>query len=102
MPVADDVPIFGNFGFSSRKQKHFGTATLLITLNVINLFLVGESLIFFLKTIYNINNDMFLFLSVIVLMCAVFYYLFLHYIYKNRINEAEEKYKIRFPTAPNQ
>ncbi len=98
LPVVDDLPIFGTFGFSFKKQKRYGSATLLITLNAINWFFAWESFVFFLKTIYNIKKDMFIILSVAILLCTVIYYLFLHFIYGKRIKQANDTYIICFPS----
>ncbi len=98
MPIADDVPAFGSYGFSFIKTIRFGYASLVIALNIMNALLIEMNILYLLYKVFNIQIGMTIFLIVIALVLVALYYRVLCRTYNKRMEKAHIKSSVRFPT----
>lgn len=96
MPISDNKPVFGTYGFSPKpaKSRHRGATSLLMVLNTINLLFVEVSLFYYLEPNTIVSSNSSFLLCGIALVTAISYYLFLNCIYKKRVREAHDSYKV--------
>lgn len=105
MPVTDNTPVFGTYGFSNKKTTNVGVTSLIMVLNSINLFILLTLLFWFISlnippitafwlNIWGLNYD--ITYTIANLLFPFLYGFLLRVLYKKRMINAEKKAQSRF------
>lgn len=98
MPINDDVPEFGTYGFSSVKTTRVGATSLVLSLNVLNALLLQGLLIWMLSLFVSLDIRILAAFGVIALILSFIYKKMLERKYNKRMIAAEQKSQVRFPS----
>lgn len=96
MPVTDNVPKYGTYGFSSVKTINVGATSLIMTLNALNLLLTEALLVWYLSLKVSITPILIIILIIIAIFIAFFYLSLLRYLYNRRMKKAKTKFVPNF------
>lgn len=99
MPVTDNTPSFGTYGFSAVKTMNVGATSLVMLLNVFNLWLLEGMVIWYLGTKVQFNNIELIFVISGAAILGIVYYILLRCIYNKRMRRARQKAVAHFTNS---
>lgn len=98
MPINDDLPEFGTYGFSSVKTIKMGATSLVISLNVLNCLFYFGLMIWFVSMWFHISMGVYVIFSIIAILLSLGYMKKLRKIYNERMIQANNNCEVRFPS----
>lgn len=98
MPVNDDVPEFGTYGFSSVKTTKVGATSLVLSLNVLNVIFLQGLIIWMFSMLTFPDIWTLVILSVMALILSFIFRKILEDEYDKRMIVAKQKSLVRFPS----
>lgn len=91
MPVTDDTPSFGTYGFSEVKTMNVGATSLVMSLNIFNSLLLEGIVIWFFKMHFYLCRCILISAIAGAILLSICYYALLRHIYKKRMCQAKGK-----------
>lgn len=96
MPVTDNVPKYGTYGFSSVKTINVGATSLIMTLNALNLLLTEGLIVWYISLKISMTFIMTIIIIILSVIVSIFYLMLLRHLYNKRMRKAKNNSVSKF------